>query len=385
MIVEAAGKPLSYTQNLEDYHLWLALADGGPGFYIDIGGGHPVADNVSLWFYERGWRGIVVEPQTMLADLYPHVRPRDTIHQGLIGRKVGTSDLHVFPRLHGLSTTVQAHAEGSQSLGDTYQTIQIPMLTLAALCETHGVERIDFLKIDVEGAEADVLAGNDWQRFRPKVIVIEAIDPATKAPSHGSWEPDLLAAGYTFRLDDTLNRFYVANECPDVLERLPPSAATGPPSRTCTKSARRRRTTCIPITPLPPSLPAAYGPACHYWTETRSHNSWHARAEKVTIPTPSLKSPPHWITTPCASPSVASLAATMAARSDEPSRHTLCHRQPSHRSVNGPILARANAGRAWIAAHHFATRGCFAAVISSGAISSSMRLTNGTAAMSAIE
>ena len=45
---------LSYTQNLEDYHLSLAFAGQPTGFYIDVGGGHPIADNVSMWFYERG-------------------------------------------------------------------------------------------------------------------------------------------------------------------------------------------------------------------------------------------------------------------------------------------------------------------------------------------
>ena len=50
---------LSYTQNLEDYHLSLAFAGQASGRYIDIGGGHPVADNVSFWFYQRGWQGIV--------------------------------------------------------------------------------------------------------------------------------------------------------------------------------------------------------------------------------------------------------------------------------------------------------------------------------------
>ena len=62
--------PLSYTQNLEDYHLALAFAGQERGFYIDIGAGHPVADNVSLWFYERGWNGIVDEPIPGLAALY---------------------------------------------------------------------------------------------------------------------------------------------------------------------------------------------------------------------------------------------------------------------------------------------------------------------------
>jgi len=57
---------LSYAQNLEDYHLSLAFAGQTTGTYIDIGAGHPIADNVSFWFYERGWHGIVVEPQQNL-------------------------------------------------------------------------------------------------------------------------------------------------------------------------------------------------------------------------------------------------------------------------------------------------------------------------------
>ena len=67
---------LSYAQNLEDYVLWQALGGKPPGVYIDVGGGHPVADNVSCWFYLAGWRGIVVEPQENLARMYVHVRPR---------------------------------------------------------------------------------------------------------------------------------------------------------------------------------------------------------------------------------------------------------------------------------------------------------------------
>lgn len=217
----ALGKPLSYTQNLEDYHLWLALGADTPGVYIDVGGGHPIADNVSMWFYERGWRGLVVEPQSALARLYPYVRPRDTVFEGLIGRASGSHELHVFPRLHGLSTTISANAERSQVHGDIYRTVTLPMLTLADLCQQHGIDRIDFLKIDVEGAEADVLAGNDWRHYRPKIVVAEAIDPATNTAAHAAWESILLDAGYRFRLDDTLNRFYVASECPEVFDRLP--------------------------------------------------------------------------------------------------------------------------------------------------------------------
>ena len=212
---------LTYTQNLEDWHLWQALGRKPGGFYIDVGAGHPIADNVSFWFYERGWRGICVEPQPDLAASYAHIRPRDTVFQGLVGRQSGVTDFHIVDRLHGFSTTVKTHAEGAAKFGATHRTVRMPILTMAELCQKHGVTEIDFLKIDVEGAEADVLMGNDWKRFRPKIIVAEAILPGSGDPGWGEWEPYILSQGYQFTLFDTLNRFYVADEAKDVLAAAP--------------------------------------------------------------------------------------------------------------------------------------------------------------------
>src|SRR5258708_2934509 len=86
------GMELSYTQNLEDYHLSLAFAGRKSGTYIDVGAGHPVADNVSFWFYERGCRGVVVEPQPELAPLYAQLPPPATAACRLAGRATGEID-----------------------------------------------------------------------------------------------------------------------------------------------------------------------------------------------------------------------------------------------------------------------------------------------------
>jgi hypothetical protein len=120
---------------------------------------------------------------------------------------------------------VEEHARGAGAFGASYQTLRLPCVTLATLCETHGVKAIDILKIDVEGAEADVLAGNDWTRFRPAVVVAEAVTPGAGEAAWQAWEPALLAQGYRFRLFDTLNRFYVAQERPEIFERLPAQRA----------------------------------------------------------------------------------------------------------------------------------------------------------------
>jgi FkbM family methyltransferase len=218
--------PLSYAQNLEDYHLSLAFAGQPTGTYIDIGGGHPVAGSVSFWFYERGWQGVVVEPQEALAALHRRVRPRDTVVSNLIGRESGNATLFVVDRLHALTTTVEAYADNAKNFGAGVRPVTMPVTTLADLCASHGVSTIDFLKIDVEGAEADVIAGGDWRRYRPKVVMVEAIRPLSGEPAWDAWEGMLLAQGYRFVLFDTLNRFYVAEEHPDIVARLPP--ARGP-------------------------------------------------------------------------------------------------------------------------------------------------------------
>jgi len=216
---------LSYSQNLEDYHLSLAFAGQKTGTYIDVGAGHPIADNVSFWFYERGWQGIVVEPQLELAALYERLRRRDIVVRGLVGRECGEIDFHVVDRLHGLSTTREDVAQKAEAFGVRHRTVRAPVTTLAQLCESHDRGSIDFLKIDVEGAEADVLLGGDWKRFRPKVVIFEAVTPMESEPSWHTWEPFLVAQGYRFVLFDTLNRFYVAQEHPEILARLPTERA----------------------------------------------------------------------------------------------------------------------------------------------------------------
>lgn len=216
---------LSYAQNLEDYHLDRVFGDQKTGTYVDVGGGHPLADNVSFWFYLKGWRGLVVEAQQDLANMYSHLRPEDRVVSCLAGRSNGEAEFHVVERLHGFSSTVRELAAGAAQFGAPYRTIMKPMRTLASLIDEAGIRTIDFLKIDVEGAEAEVLAGMDFSRHRPRVICLEAARPGDMAQNAQDWEADLVAHGYAFAFDDRLNRFYVADEAKELIARFPPEPA----------------------------------------------------------------------------------------------------------------------------------------------------------------
>ena len=164
----------------------------------------------------------MAEPNTALAALSRAVRRRDQLHEGLCGAQAGEATLYLQREFHGLSTTIVEHAEtAAREVGRAAEAVTLPMTTLAALCEQqHAPAAFEFLKIDVEGAEADVLRGADFTRFRPKVIVVEAIKPISLKPAWDEWEPLLGRHGYACVWDDELNRYYVAEEARALAARL---------------------------------------------------------------------------------------------------------------------------------------------------------------------
>jgi FkbM family methyltransferase len=208
---------ISYAQRYEDFYLMRCFGEQGEGFYIDVGSGHPVYDNTSFAFYLKGWHGITVEPNPSLARLTRAVRPRDRHVEALVGTSAGAATFYLVDEFHGLSTMIEAHARAAQAqFGKSSQAIAVPVTTLKELCQQHAPPVFDFLKVDVEGAEQDVLRGGDWQSYRPKLLVVEALAPFTLAPAWACWEPFVASRGYRYVWFDSLNRYYLAEEAGDL-------------------------------------------------------------------------------------------------------------------------------------------------------------------------
>jgi len=224
---------VSYAQNHEDVVLARALRpDDRRGFWVDVGAGDPVWDSVTAAFAERGWRGVNVEPLPCEHERLCGARPADTNLRVALGATAGRGTLFVEPAEkrerprpdasidRGASTMVPELAERYRADGEEFTPIEVPIWTLARVVADHVAGPVDFLKVDVEGFEREVLTGANWSSFRPRVVVMEATVPKSDEPAHEGWEPMLLEVGYRFAMFDGLNRFYAHADEPALLQRL---------------------------------------------------------------------------------------------------------------------------------------------------------------------
>lgn len=204
---------ISYAQNFEDVMLWRALKDVEGGFYIDVGAAWPDSDSVTKAFYDRGWRGINVEPNPDLYERLIAERPDDTNLQLAAGDCDGTVVMN-FLSNEGLSTVEDVIAENHHAMGWALTRRNVPIRTLDSIWSNYvsTCQPVHFLKIDVEGHEEAVLQGNNWTVNRPWIVVVESTLPMSQEESHEQWEAILLDSNYLFAYADGLNRFYVASE-----------------------------------------------------------------------------------------------------------------------------------------------------------------------------
>lgn len=220
---------ISYAQNFEDVMLWRALKHVEGGTYVDVGAQHPVVDSVSKAFYEHGWRGVHVEPVPAYAELLRQDRPDETVLQLALSDREGLLELNVIPET-GLSTAVKEYAARHLAeLGFEHTTVSVPMLTMKTALQSLEGKDVHWLKIDVEGLEERVLRGWDAARLRPWIIVIEATVPSSPEVDYVAWEPLVTGAGYRFAYFDGLNRFYVSDEHPELMDAFttPPNVFDG--------------------------------------------------------------------------------------------------------------------------------------------------------------
>ena len=203
---------ISYAQNFEDVLLNRVFQDKKSGFYIDIGAHHPLYDSVTKSFYDSGWHGINIEPVNSFFELLQKERNSDINLNCAISDIEG--ELDFFELIgSGFSTFNKLMAEklATQHNLDLVQ-YKVSTLTLADICHKYVDGVIDFLKIDVEGWEEKVIFSNDWLKFRPIIIIIEATIPNSPIRCQTKIPEFLQSHHYQKVYFDGLNDFYLAKE-----------------------------------------------------------------------------------------------------------------------------------------------------------------------------
>jgi hypothetical protein len=173
---------LCFSQEGEDMLLARIFEGRERGFYVDVGAHHPQRFSNTYYFYLRGWRGINLDAAPGSMAPFEAARPGDINLEVPISdsRQVLTYYSFNEPALNTFSAEVARERDG---LGD-YRIVserQLETRTLAEVLAEHlapGVE-IDFMSVDVEGLDHQVLKSNDWARFRPRVVLVEDLNAAS--------------------------------------------------------------------------------------------------------------------------------------------------------------------------------------------------------------
>lgn len=152
------------------------------GFYVDVGAHHPTRYSNTQHFYQRGWRGINVEPAPGLIEEFYRLRPRDINLNLAIAAEEGEVDMVLFQE-PALSTCDPAMA-AARSESAPHAVIgrkRVPSMPLADVLAKYVPDgtKIDFLSVDVEGYDEVVLRSNNWSRWRPRLVVVEDVHVCT--------------------------------------------------------------------------------------------------------------------------------------------------------------------------------------------------------------
>jgi len=168
----------SYSQEGEDMVL-RSFYEGQKnyrGFFVDVGAHHPSRFSNTNYFYKKGWRGINIEPTPGAIKAFNMFRKRD------LNLNIGISSVkdkltfYCFnePALNGFSKEISEERNTSKKY-KIIKEVEVETYPLADVLDKNlpANQQIDFLTIDVEGLDLQVLKSNNWDKYKPSYILVE--------------------------------------------------------------------------------------------------------------------------------------------------------------------------------------------------------------------
>ena len=199
----------SYSQGGEDLILAKLLKFKSKGFFIDVGANDPISLNNTYLFYKMGWRGINFEPIPELAVNFKNKRNEDTVINKAMSNFVGETDFCVGIDEYNVNSSLLNMELPKQ------QMIKVTVDKLENVLDKLNISKIDFISIDTEGTELDVLEGLNLDKYRPKFILAEY---NTASIGNDKLQPYLITKGYQPVYINTWNIIFSNNFSDDAIE-----------------------------------------------------------------------------------------------------------------------------------------------------------------------
>lgn len=177
---------VSYSQFAEDLLATTLLGyERTDGYYVDVGCFHPIRFSNTYIFYRRGWRGVCIDPSPAARRAWKRMRPRDVFKNVGIASSPGEL-LYLSSSSYPACNKLVALGEAGRLDGSIFdRELRVPVQRLEVVLEhTIGTAgpSVDLMSVDCEGRDLDVLRSNNFERFRPRVMIVEDHETGTRTP-----------------------------------------------------------------------------------------------------------------------------------------------------------------------------------------------------------
>jgi FkbM family methyltransferase len=169
-------KKKSYSMDKEDLVIEGYFKNKNKGFYVDVGCYHPLQRNNTMLLYQKGWRGINIDISDFSIKLFKFLRPDDFNLNVAVSNKEGEIDMFFQKKLSQLSTIKENSAKKTFQGNILNQKTLSRKLTSILDEGKYKDQKIDFLNVDAEGADFEVLQSLDFNKYSPELICIEVIE-----------------------------------------------------------------------------------------------------------------------------------------------------------------------------------------------------------------
>ena len=168
-------KRKSYAMDGEDIAIEIFNKKKDKGFYVDIGAHHPIQRNNTNLLFQKGWEGINVDVNEFSIDLFNYLRPNDLNLLVAISDSEGEISFYYQKKFSQLNTTDKKIA--NEHFQGNFKERTVKCQTIQSILDNskYKNKKIDFLNIDVEGAELKVLKTLNFEIYNPSIICIEIL------------------------------------------------------------------------------------------------------------------------------------------------------------------------------------------------------------------